>query len=78
MCPVSAAPWDHGTGCLPSADLGENTLKEAGDHHQHAEDKTAKFYLLQKDISRDIRKPQVSVVKKKKKKNQTSAIKCCV
>lgn len=28
MCPVFTALWDHGTGCLPSTDLGENTLKE--------------------------------------------------
>lgn len=46
---------------------GGKHSERRGDHHQHAEDKTAKFYLLQKDISRGIRKPQVSVVKKKKK-----------
>lgn len=49
---------------------GTYSVKEAGVHSPNAEQKIDEFLFIQRDISRCIKKPQVSVVKKK---NQTSA-----
>ena len=61
-------PWDQVSTSHGSE--GTYSVKEAGVHSPNAEEKIDEFLFIQRDISRCIKKPQVSVVKKKE--NQTS------